>query len=126
MPRTDPLRKTQFMHFMKLGIIWPSTQAIGIKQWSLLALTVALSFASVGCTATYNTRTVESPDWKYAVTCYIRGSFGRSYVAETKKRIVIGIYSLAPNAKLLREKEIQEALAARVWRSNPGAVSKSR
>jgi hypothetical protein len=93
----------------------------GIERRGLLAVTVTLLLASIGCTAAYNVRTVESPDWKYAASCYVRGAFGRSYVAETKKSVVVQIYALEPHAKELVEKELKEARAAAVWRSNPGA-----
>jgi hypothetical protein len=96
----------------------------GIKRCSLLTAAAVICSSLIGCTAAYNVRTVNSPDWKCAATCYIRGSFGRSYLADTKKKIVISIFAVSPDAKERSEKEAKEASAAGVGRGdhNPGAI----
>jgi hypothetical protein len=93
--------------------------AQGFKSYLSTAFTVGFSLALVGCTAAYNARTVDSPDWKYAANCYIRGSFGHSYVREDHKLIVVSIYALKPGAKESEEKEMREAAASSGWMSNP-------
>ena len=96
----------------------------GVKKCGLLIAAAAICWSFIGCTAAYNVGTNHSPDWNCAATCYIRGSFGRSYVADTKKKIVISIFALSPDTKQRIEKERKEALAAGVWRGphNPGAL----
>lgn len=98
--------------------------ADGGKKCGLLAVVSAIAWFLSGCTAAYNARTVNSPDCKYATTCYIRGSLGRSYLADTKKKIIISIYALSPDAKERAEREKEEALKAGVWSGpgNPGAI----
>src|SRR5262249_52603204 len=97
--------------------------AVCLRRCGLLVVAITVSTTLTGCMAAYDRRTVDSPDWKYSATCYVRGAFGRSYIAETKKTIEISIYALAPNTKERVEKEKKEAVAAGVWRSdhNPGA-----
>lgn len=81
--------------------------ALFARKWnawsaSNLVLAGALFFVAItvlGCAAAYNARTGRSPDWKYSATCYVRGTMGHSYIAETKKTIVISIFALPPNAK---------------------------
>ncbi len=80
---------------------------------------VACLLTLVGCTYAYNQRTVNSPDWKYGVTCYVRGSYGRSYVADTKKMVVVWVNSLAPDAKERVEKERKQVYQPGVWVSFP-------
>src|SRR5690242_11847422 len=91
------------------------------KQCGLLA---AIAWSLTGCTAAYNSRTANSPDWRNATTVYIRGAMGRSYLADTKKKIVVSIFALSPDAQERIKREKQEASAKEVWTGpdNPGAV----
>jgi hypothetical protein len=75
-----------------------------------------------GCTYAYNERAVNSPDWKYGVTCFVRGSYGRSYDANTKKVVVVSINSLAADAK--ERSEIEQKTVYQHWRSDhlPGQI----
>src|SRR2546425_11741837 len=95
----------------------------GVKRCVLLATLAAVCWLLSGCTAANNAGTVHSPDWKYAATCYIRGSYGRSYLADTQKKIVISIFSLSPDAQERSEREKKEASTAG-WsgQHNPGAI----
>lgn len=95
-----------------------------MRKLCLLAAIVTACWSMAGCTAAYNARTVNSPDWRFAATCYVRGAMGRSYLADTKKRIVVSIFALPPGAKERSEREIKEAQARGAWTGpdNPGAV----
>ena len=86
---------------------------------------LAISSLLCGCSAAYNIQTVNSPEWNHAVTCYVRGSLGRSYLAETKKKVVVSIVALPSGTKERSEREIKEASAAGGWSSdhNPGAIA---
>ena len=96
----------------------------GLKGFGLLPILVAICCLLNGCSAAYNARTVNSPDWKYGATCYIRGSLGRSYLADTKKKVVVTIFALSPDAKARSENEEKAASAAGGWSGdhNPGAI----
>lgn len=102
----------------------PYNFSAGAKRCGLPSVFVAVCWFLSGCTAAYNARTVNSPDWKYAARCRIRGSFGRSYLADTRKKIVVSIFELSPNANERSKSEEREASQAGVWRGshNPGAI----
>ncbi len=105
--------------FMKLTRFFGSFIVEAGRKSPLIAV-----IGLTGCTAAYNTRTVNSPDWKFGATCYVRGAVGRSYLADTKKRIVVSVFALSPDAKDRNEKEKREALTKGVWTGpeNPGAI----
>lgn len=106
-----------------VSFLRPRIAGAAKSRCRLMAI-AALSCCMFGCSAAYNARTVNSSDWKYGATCYIRGAMGRSYLSDTKKKIVVSIFALSPDAKARSEREEKEALAAGVWRGpgNPGAT----
>ena len=95
-----------------------------VKRCGLFVASVVFCWLISGCTAAYNARTVNSPDWKYGATCHIRGSLGRSYLADTKKKVAVSIFALSPDAKRRSENEKKAASAAGGWSGdhNPGAI----
>src|SRR5258708_25557848 len=96
---------------------------VRIKRWCLLAAALIVLITPLGCMSAYIAHTVDAPDGRHSVYCHIRGAGGRSYLAETYKKVFIEIYALAPDAKERAEREKKEAVAAGVWTSdhNPGA-----
>ena len=70
-----------------------------------------------GCMAAYNERTVTSPSGKYGTICHIRGALGRSYVAETKKKITVSIFLRGATPTLLFQKQYQIRGSAIEWES---------
>jgi hypothetical protein len=88
------------------------------RWWSYpLWLPIAASLLLSGCTAAYNTRTITSPDGKYEVVCHIRGALGRSYVAETQKKIAISIFATGTTNTLLLTKTYRIRGSALEWKS---------
>ena len=92
----------------------------GFRNCFFITFTVVVCVIFTGCGAAYNARTVESPDWKYAANCYIRGGFGHSYVHDDKKLVRVSIYALKANSKEIEEKEKREAANSTTWMSKPG------
>ena len=99
--------------------------AIASKVWNTI-LPCLLSVALLGCAAAYNVRTDLAPGDRHAVSCYVRGAFGRRYYRETPKRIVVSIYSHGPNDRKLLEQDLerQRATGAIVAHAIPGLQTK--
>jgi hypothetical protein len=93
------------------------------KCWRLAAM-AALCWLLAGCSAAYNARAVNSPDWRFAATCRIHGAAGRSYLAETQKKVEVSVFALSPDAKQRSQQEKKEAEARGVWTGpeSPGAI----
>jgi hypothetical protein len=92
-----------------------------LASWKAVFLSL-LPLALLGCAAAYNVRTDLSPDERHAVSCYVRGAFGRDYYSETRKRIIVTIYSRGPNdSKLLKDDmERQAETGVNVTHEIPG------
>jgi hypothetical protein len=90
----------------------------GLRGCLFITFIFGASLIFVGCTAAYHVRTVNSPEWKYAAICYIRGGLG-CYIHEDEKLIKVSIYALKPDAKESSEREMREAAADGIWRSSP-------
>jgi hypothetical protein len=92
---------------------------VDFNRLVLFASVPILLFPLIGCTYAYNERAVHSLDWKYGVTCFVRGSYGRSYDANTKKLVIVTINTLAPDARERVEKEQKKVYKPGVWYSFP-------
>jgi len=102
---------------MQNNDILHTERTVCIKRWYLLAVTLTAVIAPLGCMSAYNAHSVDAPDGRHSVYCHIRGAGGRSYLAESYKKIFIEIYAVAPDAKERAERAKQEAVA-NLWRSD--------
>lgn len=93
--------------------------AVRFKTWCKLLVPVALSTSMLGCAAAYNARNDFAPNYRHSVVCYIRGAFGHKYYGDTKKKVVVSIYSHGPNDKRLLEQDLQKATVSGVSVSHP-------
>lgn len=108
-------------------VTWSSAAEVAItSKLRSTVLVCLLPLALLGCAAAYNARTDLAPDDRHAVSCYVRGAFGRRYYRETPKRIVVSIYSHGPNDRKLLEQDLerQRATGAIVAHAIPGLQTK--
>jgi hypothetical protein len=89
------------------------------SQGGQLATAVILFCNLLGCTAAYNSRWVSAPDGRHKVCCYVRGAWGRGYLADTHKKVIVTIYASVPNQKSLQllEKEYRIKGSDVEWRA---------